>query len=68
VSFSYALYVQWLNPGYHDPGPAPYSLGLIPYLLHVGATVSVRDAKVRPGAGVREIEDFIVGWASNRRL
>ena len=64
----YALYVQWLNPGYRDSGPVPDSLGLMPYLLHIGATVAIRDATVRPRARVRDIEDFIVGWASNRRL
>jgi hypothetical protein len=64
----YALYVQWLNPGYHDPGPVPDTLGLMPYLLHAGATVTIRDANGPPRARVREIEDFILGWVSRRRL
>ena len=62
------LYVQWLNPGFSDVGAEPDVLGLIPSLLHAGATVCVRDGRVPLGPRVREIEDFITGWASARRL
>ncbi len=68
VSKRYALYVQWLNPGYHDAGPVQDSLGLLPYLLHCGATVCIRDASGDPRGRIRDIEEFILGWAANRRL
>ena len=68
VSKGYALYVQWLNPGYKDDGPVQDTLGLMPYLLHVGATVCIRDASGDPKSRVRDIEEFILGWASNRRV
>jgi len=67
-SNGYALYVQWLNPGYKDDGPVQDTLGLMPYLLHLGATVCIRDASGDPKRRVRDIEDFILGWASNRRV
>jgi hypothetical protein len=68
ASRGYQMYVQWLNPGYADPAAAPDAFGLVPYLLHAGATVSVRDGATSPKQRVREIEDFIIGWTSGRHI
>jgi hypothetical protein len=68
ASRGYDLYVQWLNPGHADIDAVPDTLGLMPFLLHAGATVCIRDGKTSPTQRVREIEDFIVGWASGRRV
>ena len=68
LSRGYQLYVQWLNPGHADPEASPDALGLVPYLLHAGATVTVRDGTDSPKGRVREIEDFVFGWVSGRRV
>jgi hypothetical protein len=64
----FAMYVQWLNPGYSDDAEVPDSLGFLPYMLHRGATVSLRDGRLDPNDRVREIREFLCGWASTRRL
>jgi hypothetical protein len=64
----FQLYMQWLNPGYSDSQPEPDALGFLPFLLHAGATVSIRDGRQAADSRVREIREFLIGWASNRRL
>jgi hypothetical protein len=64
----FAIYVHWLNPGYSDPHPQPDAEGLMTYLLHLGAVVARRDGKVDPADRVREMREFIAGWASTRRF
>lgn len=67
VDNGYRLFVQWLNPGHSDQGLLPDSLGHLPFLLYNGAVVSIRDGKQDPSQRVREIRDYLIGWASSRR-
>lgn len=64
----FELHVQWLNPGYHDAGHVPDSLGLVPRLLHAGATLSIRSAKVPLERRVEEIRETVHGWAEAQGL
>ena len=64
----YSIYTQWLNPGFSDASPQPDSLSLLPYLLDRGAIVSIRDGKAPVESRVRELRDFIYGWAHSRGL
>lgn len=65
----YDVIVQWLNPGYNDPGAYPDKLGLQTFLLGKGATLQIRDGKVNPPTDrVRELREFILGWATHRDL
>lgn len=64
----FALYVQWLNPGYHDESAAPDVLGFASFLLHAGAIVSIRNAQGNPRGRVRELRDYLSGWITDRRL
>ena len=68
VNNGYRLWVQWLNPGFGDQGPQTDTLGFEPYLLHRGATLSIRDGQADPSSRVREIREFLLGWSSGRRL
>jgi len=64
------MYVQWLNPGYHDLDQQ-YSdyLGIANRLLYNnGAAMAVRSGKDNPRSRVREIKEFIYGWARYRNL
>ena len=64
----YEVFVQWLNPGHSDTGQCPDNLGLQDYLLKKGATLQVRDGRVDPSPRVKEIRQFILGWATHRDL
>jgi energy-coupling factor transporter ATP-binding protein EcfA2 len=64
----YALFVQWLNPGYSETGRVPDTLGLMPYLLDRGATICVRDGQTKPETRVQELREYIYGWAWGRGL
>lgn len=68
VENGYSLYVQWLNPGFNDDGPVQDTLGFVPFLLHQGALLSIRDGKRDLISRVREIREFLAGWATNRRI
>lgn len=69
IDQSYAIYVQWLNPGYSDPATCHFdSLGLTNWLLAAGAIVSVRNGQSAPAARVQEIKEAIYGWAKSRNL
>jgi hypothetical protein len=63
----YSLVVQWLNPGYHEARQRD-ELGLVADLLSGGATVSVRDGRKPAGPRVRELREYILGWARTRGL
>jgi hypothetical protein len=66
----YWIYIQWLNPGYSDLDQQ-YSdyLGLANRLLYNSeAAVAVRSGKSEPSSRVREIKEFIYGWAKFRNL
>jgi hypothetical protein len=62
------LLVQWLNPGYNDPGEVYDRLGLAAWLLGHGATLSIRDGKEPPKRRTEELREFIHGWAKARGL
>lgn len=63
------IYVQWLNPGRNDPDcqHADY-VGLASRLLHMGATVAIRNGKEDATSRVKELREIIYGWASFRGL
>jgi hypothetical protein len=66
----FRIYVQWLNPGFSDPAQQ-YSdyLGIANRLLfNSKATLGVRSGKDDPASRVREIKEFIYGWAKFRNL
>lgn len=68
IESGYTLFVQWLNPGHSDSSDYADRLGFGDYLLHEGATLSVRDGRTQSDGRVREIRDFVTGWTSGRRL
>jgi hypothetical protein len=64
----YFLFVQWLNPGYSDRAAGSDLLGLIPLLLAEESLLSMRNGKCDVESRVREIREFISGWAGPRGL
>lgn len=63
----YEVFVQWLNPGHNDEAYQD-KLGLRDFLLDKGATLHVRDGHIDPAPRVKEIRQFILGWAKYRNL
>ena len=65
------IYVHWLNPGYSEPD-RQYSdyLGMANRLIfNSEATLAVRSGKSDPPTSrVRELKEFIYGWAKFRNL
>lgn len=68
IDEGYDLYVQWLNPGFEDPQQYGDALGFVDLLLRSGATVVQRDGSFPTEERVKEIRQFIFGWASGRNL
>jgi hypothetical protein len=68
IDNGYELYVQWLNPGYKDQEGYDDELDLVQFLLSAGATVAQRDGTLPLNDRVKEIRQFIFGWASARNL
>ena len=68
VQHDYAIYTQWLNPGFSDSARSPDDLAMLSYLVDRSATVSIRDGKVDPAPRVQEVSDFLYGWARSRGL
>lgn len=64
----YQLYVQWINPGYSDDDKYGDSLGLLDKLLAWGATITVVNGKGTPEQRVKELRNFVYGWAKPRSL
>ncbi|WP_027486551.1 hypothetical protein [Allorhizobium undicola] len=62
------LYVQWLNPGFSDPGENWDRLGLVNRILYGSSVIAVRSGKLPPAGRVQEIREFIYGWAIYRGL
>jgi hypothetical protein len=66
----FAVYAQWLNPGFG--GSESWDrLGLVPILLAHGSIVSVRDGRngsQRLSYRVEEIREYVHGWAAARKL
>jgi hypothetical protein len=67
-SNGYEVFVQWLNPGHSDSGRYEDTLGLREELLLRGATLQERDGRQDPTHRVRELRQFILGWATYRGL
>lgn len=68
IDNEFDLFIQWLNPGRHDAGENLDRLGLEPWLVGHGATVSVREGKMPPADRTEELRQFIHGWAKRRGL
>lgn len=64
----YEVIVQWLNPGFDDNGSYEDNLELRDYLLNNGATLQVRNGQINETPRVKELGQFIFGWASYRNL
>lgn len=64
----YDVFVQWLNPGHSDSESYGDTLDLRDFLLKNGATLQIRDGHLDPAPRVREIRQFILGWATHRNL
>ncbi|MEA2879658.1 MAG: hypothetical protein QOF14_4854 [Hyphomicrobiales bacterium] len=62
------VFIQWLNPGYHDETDYFDRLGLVNSVLARGGTFAIRDGKGSLRNRVREIREFIFGWAAYRGL
>ncbi len=68
VNQGFHLYIQWLNPGYHDPDPVDDRLDVVNEILQQASTFALRDGKVDASDRVHEIREFIYGWAKSRNL
>ncbi|HEU5415534.1 MAG TPA: hypothetical protein VFW31_17335 [Candidatus Angelobacter sp.] len=66
-SKKFMIYLQWLNPGFSDPGETWDGLGIINHVLAQNGVAAIRDGH-HVTKRVREIRDFLYGWASSRRL
>jgi hypothetical protein len=64
----YDVLVQWLNPGHGDASEYQDNLGIRDFLLGNGATLQLRDGRADPARRVKELRQFILGWASHRDL
>lgn len=64
----YEVLAQWLNPGHGEAKEYSDNLGLGAYLLNKGATLQIRDGRIDPAARVKELRQFILGWATYRGL
>lgn len=62
----YEVFVQWLNPGFDDNGSYEDNFELRDYLLKNGATLQVRNGQIKDASRVKELRQFILGWASYR--
>ncbi len=69
IENEYFLFVHWLNPGYSDQNN-PYfdNCGLIDWLLSKQSIVGIRSGQIDPSDRVREIKEYIYGWAQSRNL
>jgi hypothetical protein len=64
----FAIYTQWLNPGFADPVRYDDHLGIFENLNRIGATMCERSGRVNAAPRVQEIREFIYGWAIYRGL
>jgi hypothetical protein len=67
-SNGFALYVQWLNPGYHDEGENWDRLGLINQLLDARSAVAMWSGKIDTERRVKDLKEVIYGWAAYQGL
>jgi len=64
----YEVVVQWLNPGHRDKASYEDALALQCFLLKSGATLHIRNGMTDPTSRVRELRQFILGWATHRGM
>lgn len=64
----YFLFAHWLNPGYKDATYNEDDLGLIPEVLAKESLLGIRNGQIELSSRVKEIRDFIYGWAKPRNL
>ena len=68
VDQDFHLYIQWLNPGYSDPARMDDDWEIVSEILQETSTLTIRDGKVDAHDRVREVREFIYGWARCRGL
>ncbi len=69
IDNDFLLYVQWLNPAWNRyPVKTFDELGLGNKILSARSVFSIRSANRDPRSRVREIREFIDGWARDRGL
>ena len=68
VNQDFQLYIQWLNPGYHDSELMNDDLDIVNEILQQASTFALRDGQADASDRVREIREFIYGWAKSRDL
>ena len=68
IGEDFYLYIQWLNPGYSDPGEVWDRLGLVNQILSAPSTFSIRNGQDNADARVQEMREFVYGWAKYRGL
>lgn len=69
IDNGYLLFVHWLNPGYSDlDTPSFDSLGLVSWLLSKQSIVGIRSGKSSTDSRVKEMKEYIYGWAKPRNL
>jgi hypothetical protein len=64
----YFLFAHWLNPGYTDDSSNQDSLELVKRVLAKESLLGIRNGQIEIGNRVKEIRDFIYGWAKIRNL
>lgn len=66
---SYFIFTHWLNPGYSDYDTLYFDyLGIFNWLLSQQSIVGIRSGKISAESRVREIKEYIYGWANARNL
>ncbi|MFN6087414.1 MAG: hypothetical protein ACK47E_01565 [Cyclobacteriaceae bacterium] len=70
IENSYFIFCHWLNPGYSDQSNSKVydELGLVNYILSKDSVIGIRNGKTDPNERVRELKDYIYGWAKSRGL
>ena len=70
IGQEYMIYIQWLNPGYHDQEPEQEDPTITLKILEAESVFSIRDATEDGDLErrVQEIREFIYGWAKYRDL
>lgn len=70
INNDYLLYLQWLNPGFGDSNDIAHFdyFGIVSRILTLDSIISIRNGKITPTDRVREIKDYLYGWASSRKL
>ena len=66
IDRDYTLYVQQLNPGHVGSGPVQEDQAITDTILEARSTLAIRDGNTDPYGRVKELEEFIYGWAKYR--